>query len=263
MAGVVDLINKSRKGVSYFHSVKYLIVGPSGSGKTTLCINLAIFTISPYNNVVYVSPQSSSENTCIVNFKEWCGEAEIPFYLCTIKDNALNFPEITDALVIIDDYYTSTGRPNVIEKLVKELFNRGRHSRNHIVYIAQCASRLQPEVIQNSNGIFVKSRVNAEKLGLNPEKLPYVDEDEWNKITPAQDHNYVKRVIIPPIKSVEDVVKKLKSKKSKTNKKVASMKEYRQIGEQSHAVVEKPKDPPIEGGNVRLHPITARRLGLF
>ena len=148
-SGIVGLVNNSKKGSKYFNSSKLLIVGPSGSGKTTLAVNLAIDYITPYSNVVYVAPQSSADDAIIVNFQEWCKKAEMPFFHCVLDGNSLKVPRIGHSLFIIDDYYTSTGRPPVLEKLIKVLLNRCRHEYNHILYLAQCPSRLQPEIKQN------------------------------------------------------------------------------------------------------------------
>lgn len=246
MAGVLPLINKSRKGHSYFNSSKFLIVGPSGSGKTVLVTNLAIFSIHPYSNVVYVSPASSADDKTIVNFQSWCDKAKLPFFHCMVQNDSLNIPNIKHCLFIIDDYYTSTGRPPVVEKLIKSLFNRGRHDHNHVVYIAQCGSRLQPESLQNNNGIFIKSKILAEKFGLMEEKIPYIDEREWNLIKPNQDNKFVKIIDFQPIKSVSDVTKKLKSKIVFKQPKVAGPVEYKEIDSVTKSAVEKPKDPPFK-----------------
>ena len=242
MSGVVGLINKSRKGAKYFNSTKILIVGPSGCGKTTLAINLAINNISPYSNVIYVSPESSADDSIIVNFKEWLKKAGIPFFHCLVNGNSLQIPKIGNALFIIDDYYTSTGRPPILEKLIKTLLNRGRHDNNHILYLAQCASRLQPEMKQNNNGVYLKSREIAFNVFNIPlERLPYIDESEWNLIKPNQDIKFVKTIHIPPIKTIAEVVKKLKSKIKVKQKDISTNVEYGEIDEQAKGAIDKPK----------------------
>ena len=244
MAGVLNLVNKSKKGVKYFNSTKYLVVGPSGSGKTVLTVNLAVFQIKPYSNVVYISPESSAGDSTIVNFRDWCGKAGIPFYHCRIENNALNIPKINNALFIIDDYYTSTGRPGVLETVIKKLFNVGRHDSNHVVYIAQCGSRLQPEVLQNNNGIFLKSQEFAEKFGLDKNKIPYINGDNWYMIKPNQDSKYIRETDFPPIFSIQEVIKKLKSKIKVKQPKVAGSEEYDEIKKQTIDPIEPRPKPP-------------------
>jgi len=248
MAGVLNLVTKSREGSKYFNSSKFVIIGPSGSGKTVLAANLAVFVVNSYSNIVYISPASSGEDRTILNLKKWCKRAEMPFFQSSVTDKGLNLPRITHSLYIVDDYYTSTGRPSVVEKLIKELFNRGRHDYNHVIYIAQCDRRLQPEVIQNNNGMFVKSRIIAEKFGLAPEMISHIPDTDvpggvpWFIMKPNQDYKYLKVMKFPDIKNIADVVKKLKNKipleLRKDVKKLATNVEYREINAQTIGTVE-------------------------
>ena len=93
-------------------------------------------------------------------------------------------------VVIIDDYYTSTGRDPNLEHLLKHLINTGRHSGIHIIYCAHLATRLPNEIKTNNNGIYISgSFMNNESVfkGLGypmPEKeniIGYTDSIENEK----------------------------------------------------------------------------------
>lgn len=188
MAGIfIDEVMKSKNN-NYIPTKKILIVGESGSGKTTLACNLIYYYIKPFTHVVFVTP--SHEDISLNVFRELCEKSGIAFF---IKDDKtfLSVPEMPGGGVwVIDDYYTSTGRNQAIETLLKELVNRGRHKEKHVIYCAQLASRLPSEIKSNNTDLFISKAVaedekNYERLGVptpHKEELDNIkDEDDMEK----------------------------------------------------------------------------------
>lgn len=234
-SGIIKVSNKVITGQGYKSTEKLLIVGKSGSGKTTLAFELALNSISKYSSIVYIC--SHFNDNIVINFEKWTEKAAIPFYEISVdtKSDSLNIPNLTNALFIIDDYYTSSGRPKMLEKLIKELVNAGRHAGNHIIYIAHSPKYLPTEIIDNNSGVFVDRPYKKFPVSyaIDPENKEY-----WYKITndALSDDATIKLVEFPEYSSEKDIIKKLKSKipAEDKGKKLPDKNDYKAMGMQGN-----------------------------
>lgn len=158
----------------YKPTEKILIVGESGSGKTTLAINILFYLIKPFSSICFITP--SKEDTSIAAFKAICVASNMPLYIFDIEQG---IPDLSFAVFVIDDYYTSTGRDGRVETLLKTLVNRGRHKGNHVIYNAQLANRIPAEIKNNNTGVYLSAGMIADEGiwdKLNKNKPINVDE---------------------------------------------------------------------------------------
>ena len=196
MAGILQdkYVNEVCPENKYKQTSKILIIGPSGSGKTTLAINLCFYTIEHFGAIHIITPLDSQTDEKFIFLANLCKDANIQIQFNTAEEVGNNkTPILTNksgTVVIIDDYYTSTGRDPNLEHLLKHLINTGRHSGIHIIYCAHLATRLPNEIKTNNNGIYISgSFMNNESVfkGLGypmPEKeniIGYTDSIENEK----------------------------------------------------------------------------------
>lgn len=167
MSGLMSKKFAVKNGKGYKSTEKILIVGPSGSGKTSLACNLIYYRIKPFCEIVFVMPEGSHSDCSIETLKKWCNDVDIPVSTITIEDllagknkDKNKGIQISDSSVwVIDDYYTSTSRNMSVEKLLKELVNRGRHDGKHVIYCAQLARNLPAEIKINNTGIYLSGDI--------------------------------------------------------------------------------------------------------
>ena len=182
MTGILQdkYVNEVCPENKYKQTSKILIIGPSGSGKTTLAINLCFYTIEHFGAIHIITPLDSQTDEKFIFLANLCKDANIQIQFNTAEDIGTEgssslgsrvrngTPILTNksgTVVIIDDYYTSTGRDPNLEYLLKHLINTGRHSGIHIIYCAHLATRLPNEIKTNNNGIYISgSFMNNESV---------------------------------------------------------------------------------------------------
>lgn len=238
--GVIDdsiskLLKKHCKTGKYVATSKYLIIGKSGSGKTQLAFRLAYFVIKKYSNIIYISSQFDDD--IIEYFEKITTKAGMPFYEITVDPNGgINVPDVKNSLVIIDDQYTSTGRPKGLELYLMQLVNRGRHEGNHVIYIAQGVDYLPKEILKNNTGVFVDKYYEKFPVSINIKKKI---KHQWYIITEDALHDdaNIERVQFPNKEiSEKDAIKHMKEKilPEDKGKKVPDKQDYISMGKQGN-----------------------------
>lgn len=241
--GIARMGNKHKLGNLYSATEKFLIIGKGGSGKTTLAFDLALSPesrdhapfIESYSSIVYIC--SHFEDNIVVNFEEWCKEAGMPFYEISVgADGSLNVPEIKRGLFIIDDYYTSTNRPKSLESLLKILVNKGRHSGNHVIYIAHTPKFLPIEILNNNTGVFVDRPY--EKFPVSKEIPPTSSKKQWYLITDdaTSEDACIRSVSFDTFETERSIIKTLRAKipKEDRGKMMPDAKDYRDMSKQGN-----------------------------
>lgn len=249
--GIARMGNKHKLGNLYSATEKFLIIGKGGSGKTTLAFDLALSTppvrpraaesrdhapfIESYSSIVYIC--SHFEDNIVVNFEEWCKEAGMPFYEISVgADGSLNVPEIKRGLFIIDDYYTSTNRPKSLESLLKILVNKGRHSGNHVIYIAHTPKFLPIEILNNNTGVFVDRPY--EKFPVSKEIPPTSSKKQWYLITDdaTSEDACIRSVSFDTFETERSIIKTLRAKipKEDRGKMMPDAKDYINMSKQGN-----------------------------
>lgn len=238
--GLSTISNSIKEGNGYTPVDKFLVVGQNGAGKTQLVFDLAYFVINKYSSVVYIC--SHFQDKIVVNYARWMKEAGMPFYMISVgEDGSLNVPDVSNSLFIIDDYYTSTGRPKALEALLKQFWNKGRHKGNHIIYIAHTDKYLPHEALLNNSGLFVD--MPYEKFPISE----FITEpgSAWymiiNCLSPINKKGYTNaelyRIDFTDIpKNEKEIIKKLKSKipKEDIGKELPDTETYKAIGKQGN-----------------------------
>jgi hypothetical protein len=232
--GLADISNSTKTGKDYFHTEKITIIAQSGSGKTQLAFDLAYFIVGPYKNIIYLN--THFDDKIVVNFAGWCKKAGIGFFpidVTNVEKNGLDIPKLDHSVYIIDDTYTSTGRPKPLELLIKKLWNKGRWDGNHVIYIAHLNKYLPPEASYNATQIWVDRPY--EKYPIS-EKIPEVGA-KWYMLKNALDPQHGK-IFEPEITTpshIQQIVARLKHKKNGLKEdKLAEKKDFKAIGEQGN-----------------------------
>lgn len=209
----IKLAGKDR----YFNADKFIIIAPGGSGKSTLAMNLAIFVVKHYNNILIITP--STEDTCMNALIEWADEAGMNTLITSIdKDGNLAIPEkISKTLFIIDDYYSAQNQPIVIKKLLEELWVRGRHQENSMMYIAH-SNRNIPHVIKiGCNGLFINQGYKEIEgtLDVIPEDN---DIHQFWMCNQYDNPTQINKVVFGSLPHKQAIINKLKMKRIKKKK---------------------------------------------
>lgn len=224
------------KGKEFSPTRKIIIIGPSGSGKTVLAFQIAYFWIKNYNRICYISPQADDNIVC--SFISWCEAAGIGFehfIYSTSKKEQMELPEYENCLYIVDDYYTSTGKPAQLTTFISVLINRGRHKGNHIIYNAQASDRIPMEWW---SGFDVCLKFADEKTF----EKTYTNKYEIEKFLENNGHWQFKSRLEPGWKLIvfktihhnQEIVRNLRRKKIKEEKKYASLETYKDIAKQGN-----------------------------
>lgn len=268
--GILDQINLAAEP-NYFKATRALIIGPSASGKTTLAVNIAVYIVKHFNNLIIISPSIDDQNLRALT--KFCKEAKLNVLWTTIDDHGnLNIPvdiekfeskdkpnknkyqteekiedkkggetdnnsdvsvaSLSKSLFIIDDFYSQRGMPKSISTLISSLFIKGRHNKNNIIYIAHSNRNIPHEVKLGCNMLFIDRPYDNIPLS---EEIENDDFSEWYQLDSYTSPSTINVVKFSPI-SRDVLIRKLKDKihSEDKGKKLASIKDYMGIAIQGN-----------------------------
>ena len=136
------------EGNSKDQPIRLLIIGSSGSGKTTLLLNIIYERIIPYSNLYIFS--KSLEQSAYVKLKERFKNVEnevgkeVSHFYGSCEDIIPLSECKKDSLMVFDDC--------ILEKqdVIKEYFVMGRHKNISCIYLSQCYSKVDLQLIRNN-----------------------------------------------------------------------------------------------------------------
>src|SRR5436190_5036461 len=126
--------------------IRLLIIGSSGSGKTTLLLNFIYDRLIPYNHL-YIFSKSLEQNAYKSLQKRFKNvESKLELNLSTFScDEIVQLSECKpNSLVVFDDCILAK------QDIIKEYFVMGRHKNISCIYLSQCYSKVDMQLIRNN-----------------------------------------------------------------------------------------------------------------
>ena len=126
--------------------IRLLIIGSSGSGKTTLLLNFIYDRLIPYNHL-YIFSKSLEQNAYKNLQKRFKNiESKLEVNISTFScDEIVPLSECKpNSLVVFDDCILAK------QDIIKEYFVMGRHKNISCIYLSQCYSKVDMQLIRNN-----------------------------------------------------------------------------------------------------------------
>ena len=128
--------------------IRLLIIGSSGSGKTTLLLNFIYKRLIPYTNL-YVFSKSLEQSSYIKLQKRFKNielniKKKISYFFSSCEDIIPLSECKPNSLIIFDDCILEN------QSIIKEYFVMGRHKNISCIYLSQCFSKVDIQLIRNN-----------------------------------------------------------------------------------------------------------------
>lgn len=128
--------------------IRLLIIGSSGSGKTTLLLNFIYNRLIPYSNLYVFS--KSLEQSSYKKLKERFNNIEkninkkISYFFNSCEDIIPLSECKSNSLIVFDDCILEN------QHNIREYFVMGRHKNISCIYLSQCYSKVDMQLIRNN-----------------------------------------------------------------------------------------------------------------
>lgn len=128
--------------------IRLLIVGSSGSGKTTLLLNFIYERLIPYSYLYVFSKSFEQDNyqdlMDVFNDVEASLKKKIAYFYSSC-DEIIPLSECKpNSLIVFDDCVLEN------QDIIKEYFVMGRHKNISCIYLSQCYSKVDKQLIRNN-----------------------------------------------------------------------------------------------------------------
>ena len=141
-------IKSYKEGNNKDQPIRLLIIGSSGSGKTTLLLNIIYERLIPYSNLYIFSKslEQSAYKKLQERFKNIESEVgkEVSHFYGACKDIIPLSECKHDSLIVFDDCILEN------QDVIKEYFVMGRHKNISCIYLSQCYSKVDLQLIRNN-----------------------------------------------------------------------------------------------------------------
>jgi hypothetical protein len=259
--GIIDVINNEKKP-NFFQNNRIIIIGPSGSGKSTLIVNLVVYKLNKFNNIVIISPSTEDQNlnalkslalkaklNVVWGSPDQSGNLYIPID-DSEKQDFLDQNEIinlTKSLFIIDDLYSQKSMPKSLIMLLEILFIRSRHNKNSVIYTCHSSKNIPNAVKMGCNSLFIEREYDNIPLSNKIKQSPHT----WYELDSFLNPSYIKEVSFKPM-DYNKVIRKLNDKifKEDIGKKIADIKDYMAIGLQGNSNAIKTVKKTLKNTNI-------------
>lgn len=128
--------------------IRLLIIGSSGSGKTTLLLNFIYKRLIPYSNLYIFSKSLEQPSYQILQkrFKniEFNIKKKISYFYGSCEDIISLNDCKPNSLIVFDDCILEN------QDKIKEYFVMGRHKNISCIYLSQCYSKVDIQLIRNN-----------------------------------------------------------------------------------------------------------------
>lgn len=136
------------------YPTRCLIVGSSGSGKTWLLYNIITnYWISYKRLIIFTKSLDQPIYRTLNKIFEKVKEIDVEFY-----DNCEEMVTIDeckpDTLIVFDDCLLEK------QEIIREYFVRGRHKNISCIYLSQCYSKVDVQVIRNNVNVLITFEQN-------------------------------------------------------------------------------------------------------
>lgn len=141
-------INNYDEKIKKDQPIRLLIIGSSGSGKTTLLLNFIYKRLIPYDNLYVFS--KSLEQDGYIKLQERFKNIEQNLnkrisYFFNSCDDIIPLKECKkDSLIVFDDCILEN------QDIIKEYFVMSRHKNISCIYLSQCYSKVDIQLIRNN-----------------------------------------------------------------------------------------------------------------